>query len=141
MAQNKTVQNHGSVDDFLASVSHKQRKADATVILDMMKNITGLEPAMWGKTLVGFDTYHYKYDSGREGDMFMLGCSPRKQNLVIYIVPGFEDYADHLARLGKHKSSVSCLYINKLDDVDMDVLEDLMTQSYKDMKAKYPVNG
>jgi len=141
MAQNKTTRNFGSVADFLASVTHEKRKADAGVVLDIMRKITGQEPSMWGTSLIGFDTYHYKYDSGREGDMFMLGCSPRKQHLVIYIVPGFEDYADHLARLGKHKTSVSCLYVNKLEDVDLAVLEDLMAQSYKDMKAKYPANG
>lgn len=141
MAQNKTVQSHGNVDDFLATVTHKKRREDAQVILDMMREITGLDPAMWGSSLIGFDSYHYKYDSGREGDMFVLGCSPRKQNLVIYIVPGFKDYGEYLERLGKHKSSVSCLYINKLEDVDIGVLKDLMARSYKDMKAKYPANG
>ncbi len=138
MSGNKTTQNQDDVLEFLASVAHEKRRADGHQILEIMKEITGLEPAMWGKTLIGFDTYHYKYESGREGDSFMLGLSPRKQNLVIYIVNGFRDYADHLARLGKHKSSVSCLYINKLEDVDMDVLTDLMRQSYKDMQAKYP---
>lgn len=141
MPANKTTKNQDDVSDFLASIAHEKRRTDAGVVLDIMKEITGLEPAMWGKTLIGFDTYHYKYESGREGDSFMLGCSPRKQNLVIYIVNGFSQYGDYLARLGKHKSSVSCLYINKLDDVDMDVLTELMTRSYKDMQAKYPGNG
>lgn len=141
MAENKTTKNYGSVDDFLATVTHKKRRADADELLDIMRNITGLEPAMWGTSLIGFDTYHYTYDSGREGDMFMLGFSPRKQKLVIYIVPGFEDYGDYLARLGKHKSSVSCLYINKLEDIDLEVLQELMARSYEDMKAKYPAKS
>jgi len=89
---------------FLASVASEKRREDAGVVLEMMKKITGLEPAMWGSSLIGFGTYHYKYDSGREGDSFRLGLSPRKANLVIYIIPGFKDYQAYLDRLGKCKT-------------------------------------
>lgn len=138
MAENKTVPTTGNADEFLASIPNGKRSADARLVLEIMKKITGLEPVMWGKTLIGFDTYHYVYESGREGDSFMTGLSPRKQNLVIYIVNGFKLYGDLLEKLGKHKSSVSCLYINKLEDVDMSVLEELIRRSYKDMQSKYP---
>jgi len=93
---------------------------------------------MWGSSLIGFGTYHYKYDSGREGDSFRLGLSPRKANLVIYIIPGFKDYQAYLDRLGKCKTSVSCLYITRLDNIDLGVLAELMERSFKDMQAKYP---
>jgi len=138
MAKNKTTPNHGSVADFLASVENDTRRDDAETLLAEMAEITGLEPVMWGASLIGFDTYHYKYESGREGDMFRIGLSPRKAKLVLYIVPGFQEYGDYLEKLGKHKTSVSCLYINKLADVDMSVLRDLMKKSYADMNAKYP---
>ena len=103
-----------------------------------MLRITGHRPKMWGANLIGFDTYHYKYDSGREGDSFVVGLSPRKAKLVIYINPGFQPYQSLMDKLGKHKSGVSCLNINKLEDIDLAVLETLITQAYKDMKAKYP---
>ena len=138
MAENKTVKNENDVAGFLASVASEKRREDAGVVLEMMKKITGLEPAMWGSSLIGFGTYHYKYDSGREGDSFRLGLSPRKANLVIYIIPGFKDYQAYLDRLGKCKTSVSCLYITRLDNIDLGVLAELMERSYKDMQAKYP---
>lgn len=125
------------VAEFVASVENKTRQSDARVLLEMMERITGLTPRMWGDTLIGFDSYHYKYDSGHEGDSFITGFSPRKARLVIYITPGFDSYGPLLERLGKHKSSVSCLYINKLADVDMTVLEELVTAAHNDMKRKY----
>jgi hypothetical protein len=126
-----------AVAEFVASVENKTRQSDARVLLEMMERITGLTPKMWGDTLIGFDSYHYKYDSGHEGDSFIAGFSPRKARLVIYINPGFDDYGSMLERLGKYKSSVSCLYINKLADVDMTVLEELVTAAHNDMKRKY----
>lgn len=126
-----------AVAEFVASVENKTRQSDARVLLEMMERITGLTPKMWGDTLIGFDSYHYKYDSGHEGDSFIAGFSPRKARLVIYINPGFDDYGPMLERLGKYKSSVSCLYINKLADVDMTVLEELVTAAHNDMKRKY----
>jgi len=141
MAENKTRENDASVEEFLESVTNQKRVSDARTIIELMKKITGQDPKMWGPSIVGFDSYHYKYDSGREGDSFVSGLSPRKANLVVYITPGFKQYDDLLARLGKFKSSVSCLYINKLADVDMEVLEELIAKSYAFMKEKYPTTA
>ena len=131
MAENKTRKTGASVSDFLASVENKRRREDGNTILEMMKQITGMEPEMWGPTIIGFGDYHYKYDSGREGDMFLTGFSPRKQNLSLYVMDGFEGRDDLLARLGKHRTGVSCLYINKLADVDVDVLHELIQRSFE----------
>lgn len=139
MADQKTLPTETDVATFLSNVDNKRRQADAMVLLEMMRRITGQEPKMWGPTIVGFDSYHYKYESGREGDSFISGFSPRKANLAIYITPGFEAYGDLLDRLGKYKSTVSCLYINKLDDVDLEVLEELVARAYSDMRDKYHV--
>ncbi len=135
MAENKTRKTGASVEDFLASVENKRRREDGSTILEMMKQITGMEPEMWGPTIIGFGDYHYKYASGREGDMFLTGFSPRKQNLSLYVMDEFEGRDDLLARLGKHRKSVSCLYINKLADVDMDVLRELIQRSFEHSRA------
>ena len=135
-----TDQNSRLPDDvskFLSAVESEKRRKDGMLLIDMMWRITFHEPCMWGETLIGFDKYHYKYDSGREGDSFVTGLSPRKQKLAIYITPGFKSYQHLMKKLGKHKASVSCLYMNKLEDVDLNVLEELIDQSYKDMKSKY----
>ena len=137
MAENKTVETDADVDAFVAGVDNKTRRADAETLLAMMQRITGKAPKMWGPTIIGFDTYHYVYDSGREGDCQMVGVSPRKANLAIYIMPGFSAYQSYLDRLGKFKTGACCLYITRLQNVDLSVLEDLITQSYADMKAKY----
>ena len=107
-------------------------------MLELMQDITGEAPRMWGDSIVGFGSYHYRYQSGREGDWPRIGFSPRKQYLAIYIMPGFGDYEDILTRLGKHRTSVSCLYINKLVDVDKDVLCEIMTAAYQEMARRYP---
>ena len=138
MAGNKTVATDGDVGDFLESVDNAKRQADARVVLDMMARVTGEPARMWGPSMIGFGEYHYKYDSGREGDFFMTGLSPRKTSLSVYIMPGFDRYDDLMSRLGKYKTGRSCLYINKLEDVDLSVLEDLVAASFKDMKAMYP---
>ncbi len=137
-SENKTVATDASVDDFLDAVEHPTRKADAVVLREMMERLTGCPAVMWGDSLVGFDQYHYKYDSGREGDMLMVGFSPRKANLSLYIMPGFADIAPLLAKLGKHKTSRACLYINKLADVDLSVLEEIVQVAIDDMRARYP---
>ena len=103
-----------------------------------MQEVTGEPPVIWGDSIVGFGTYHYRYKSGREGDWPRTGFSPRKQYLAIYIMPGFSNYEALLARLGKHRTSVSCLYINKLADVDMNVLRQIITAAYKEMAKRYP---
>jgi hypothetical protein len=104
-----------------------------------MKRVTGEEPKMWGSSIVGFGTYHYKYKSGHEGDWFVTGFAPRKQNLTVYIMPGFARYDELMAALGKHKTGKSCLYINKLSDVNLVILEDLVRQSVAFMQEAYPV--
>ena len=122
----------------LWSVSNLQKEPwMATLSLIWSKNNRPYTKNVGG-SLIGFDTYHYKYDSGRDGESFVVGLSPRKAKLVIYINPGFQPYQSLMDKLGKHKSSVSCLYINKLEDIDLAVLETLISKAYKDMKVKYP---
>ena len=138
MSQNKTRPTSVSPSDFIASIEHPVRRADAETLLEMMTRITGHEPKMWGPAIVGFGQYHYRYDSGREGDFMRTGFSPRKANMAVYIMPGYSDHSAILARLGKHKSGKSCLNINKLADVDLDVLEELIRAGLADMAEKYP---
>jgi hypothetical protein len=119
-----------------SKIENDKRREDAFVIFDLMKKITIEEPKMWGESIVGFGSYHYKYESGREGDWFLTGFSPRKTNLSIYIMAGFKEYDELLKKLGKYKTGVSCLYVNKLEDVDMKVLKELITKSVQKMKSK-----
>ncbi|MDH3579060.1 MAG: DUF1801 domain-containing protein [Hyphomicrobiales bacterium] len=122
---------------FLEAVDNEARKRDAHTLNAMMERITGEKGVMWGPSIVGFDTYHYKYASGREGDWMITGFSPRKAALSVYIMPGFSEYAALMAKLGKHKTGKSCLYINKLPDIDLDVLEEIVTKSVAWMRQKY----
>ena len=140
MAQNKTVATDAGVNEFLAGVVPERRKNDAFALLEMMTRVTGEAAVMWGASLVGFGSYHYTYDSGREGDFALTAFSPRKANMVVYIMPGFDQYEDLMSRLGKHKTGKSCLYINKLADIDMAVLEELVALSVAHMKEKYKVS-
>ena len=137
MSEPKTKRNDASVQNFLESVVHDKRREDSLKILDLMQEITGEKPEMWGGSIVGFGSYHYVYASGREGDWPIVGFSPRKQNLTLYIMNGFDRYDELMARLGKHKTGKSCLYINKLEDIDTDVLRDLVTESVRYMRNKY----
>lgn len=137
MADLKTQQNERDIVEFLNGVENEQRKADSFELLELFSRLTGEKPKMWGDSIVGFGTYHYKYSSGREGDWFLTGFSPRKQNLTIYIMPGFERYDGIMERLGKYKTGSSCLYVNKLTDVDRALLEELVVTSVKDMKKIY----
>jgi hypothetical protein len=134
MSENKTQPTDQDVIDFLNSVDNKTRRQDGFAVLEMMEEITGQEAVMWGSSIVGFGSYHYKYDSGREGDMPLIGFSPRKQSMTLYIMPGFDEYENLLEDLGKHKIGKSCLYVNKLADVDEDVLRRLIRRSYTHMK-------
>ena len=134
MSENKTRPTDQKVVDFIHSVDHETRREDGLALLDMMQEITGEEAVMWGSSIVGFGSYHYKYESGREGDMPLVGFSPRKQNMTLYIMPGFDAYEDMLVELGKHKIGKSCLYVNKLADVDQGVLRKLIRHSYDHMK-------
>jgi hypothetical protein len=138
MAEIKTQKNKTSVLDFINSVEDDAKRQDSLILLEIFKKCTGEEPVMWGSSIVGYGSYHYKSErSPQEGDWPMIGFSPRKQNLTIYIMPGFERYKDDLAKLGKHKTSVSCLYINKLADVDEKILKNIITDAYKSMKKQY----
>jgi hypothetical protein len=138
MAENKTKKTELSVENFINTVENEQKRKDSRELMAMMKKITGKEPRMWGSSLVGFGTYHYKYASGREGDFFITGFSPRKTALTVYIMPGFEPYPELMDQLGPYKTGKSCLYLKNLDTIDRKVLEKLIRQSVKDMRKKYP---
>ena len=135
MAENKTRRTGASVDDFLTSVENKRRREDGFTLLEMMKEITKLEPEMWGPSIIGFGSYHYKYESRREGEIFLTGFSPRKQSLSLYIMDGFDGRDDLLTKLGKHRRGASCLYVNKLADVNIDVLRELVQRSFEHSKS------
>lgn len=131
----KTLVNDNSVEDFIASVENETRRQDAQVLLEMYKRITKQQPKMWGSSIIGFGQYHYKSErSKQEGDWPLAAFSPRKQNLSLYVTPGLVAYDDLLEVLGKHKASKGCLYINKLDDVDLKVLEEIVDRSYQDAR-------
>ena len=132
----KTKVNDASVTKFLNSVDDEQKRKDCFEIMKMMNQATKAEPKMWGSSIVGFGSYHYKGASGREGDWMLTGFSPRKQNLTLYLMGGFNAHTDLLKKLGKHKTSVGCLYIKKLSDVDVNVLKKLISESVKVMKKK-----
>lgn len=134
---NKTTPTTTDPHEFIAAVEHPVRRADAQVLIEMMSRVTGCEPKMWGPSIIGFGRYHYRYDSGREGDFMITGFSPRKANLVVYILPGYDDIGEQLDQLGKHKIGKSCLYVNKLADVDVDVLERIVTDSVEKMRRDY----
>jgi len=138
MAELKTKPTDASVEEFLNRVEPTTKRQDAFAILELMKEVTDEDPQMWGESIVGFGRYHYKYASGREADWMLTGFSPRKQNLTLYIMAGFAQYDDLLARLGKHSTGSSCLYIKKLQDIDLDVLRELVKQSVAHMKATNP---
>lgn len=138
MSDMKTKPTDVKVEDFLEAVEHPTRKKDGFELLQIMKEITKKEPVMWGPSIVGFGSYHYKYATGREGDWPITGFSPRKQSLTVYIMPGFDEYETLLGRLGKHRVGKSCLYINKLADVDISVLKELIAKSVEKMEENYP---
>ena len=139
-ASNKTKETDADVQTFLDAVEHPVRRADAFVLDALFRKITGWQPKMWGPTIVGYGGYHYVYESGREGDMCACGFSPRKAAQSIYIMPGYQDYDEILSRLGKYKIGKACLYINKLADVDMNVLEELICAGLRDLGKIYPVS-
>ena len=141
MAKNelKTRANDASVKDFIRRVEPPAKRRDCENLLAMMRKTTKSKPRMWGDSIIGFGQYHYKYKSGREGDWFLSGFSPRKQNLTVYVTcGGFSRYQDLLDRLGKHKTSVGCLYIKNLAEVDAAVLQELIARAMADMREMYP---
>lgn len=140
MAENKTKPTQVSVDDFIAAVSHPTRRADAETLDAMFRRITGWAPRMWGPTIIGYGSYDYTYESGHSGSCNATGFSPRKANQVLYIMPGYQDYGHILDRLGKYKLGKACLYINKLADVDLAVLEELVKTGLDDLAKIWPVH-
>lgn len=139
MSKNKTAPTKVTPAEFIASVEHDTRRRDAEHLLEWFSEVTGLEPQMWGASLIGYGRYHYKYDSGREGDMLMTGFSPRKANLVFYVMPGYRygEMEERLSRLGKHKLGKACLYVNTLADIDIDVLQEIIEDGVDYMRANY----
>ena len=137
MSELKTQVSNVDVSAFIDAVQDEQKKKDSSALLGLFTRITGEQPKMWGSSIIGFGSYHYKSErSSQEGDWPLTGFSPRKQNLTIYFMNGFNTYADLLQELGKHKTSKGCLYINKLSDIELSVLEDLIKDSYLSMQAQ-----
>jgi hypothetical protein len=136
MAENKTKPTSESVTDFLNSVKEEEKRKDSFVILEMIKKASGEEPKMWGSSLIGFGDVHITSASGREVDWFRIGFAPRKANFSLYLSFNIKEHADLLSKLGKHKTGMGCLYINKLADVDMKVLKDLVNTSLKKQQKK-----
>ncbi|MCB0116046.1 MAG: DUF1801 domain-containing protein [Caldilineaceae bacterium] len=134
MAENKTQQNDQNVEVFLNSVEDERKRQDCFQILAMMQEVTGCEPKMWGDAIIGFDSYTYQYASGRSGEWMIVGFSPRKQNITLYIMAGFDEYDAVLERLGKYKTGKACLYIKRLDDVNVEALRELVSASVTHMR-------
>ena len=139
MSKNKTVATDVEVAEYLSQVEPERRRADAQRLDQIFREVSGFAPRMWGPSIVGYGRYHYRYESGREGDFLATGFAPRKANLVIYIMPGYTDFSAILARLGTHKIGKSCLYINKLDDIDLDVLKELIAAGIEDLGHHWPI--
>lgn len=139
MAELKTKVGSEDMNDFLNKVTPDQKRKDCFQLLEMLINITGIQPKIWGNAIVGFGTFQYKQKSGQAGDWFMAGFSPRKQNISIYTMSGFNQHEPLMCKLGKFKTGVGCLYINRLSDIDVKVLNELMRLSFDEMKNKYTV--
>ena len=137
--QNKTVQTNASVDDFIASIEHPTRRKDVLILVELFSKTTGFSANMWSDSIIGYGQYHYRYGTGREGDFLATGFSPRKSNLSIYIMPGYGDFSDILQNLGKHKLGKSCLSVNKLADINLDVLSQLVTAGLERLDQIWPV--
>lgn len=141
MAELKTKPNDASVVEFLDTIGNETKRDDCFEIMNMMQEVTGDEPKMWGTSIIGYGTYHYKYASGREGDWMRIGFSPRKQNITLYLMAGVERNDEILSRIGKYKNGKSCFYINKLSDIDMEVLRELMVASLEHVERIYGEDG
>lgn len=126
-----------NAEQFLNGIADEKKREDCFRILKLMKGVTDEEPKMWGENMVGFGSYHYKYESGREGDWFLTGFSPRKQNLTLYIMSGFSGYSKLMEKLGKYKTGKSCLYVKRLEDINLSVLEKLIRKSVDHISKKY----
>jgi Domain of unknown function (DU1801) len=140
MAELKTKVNEASVEEFLSNIPDEKKRKDAFEVLELMQTIMKQPPKMWGTNIVGFGSYKYKYESGREGEWFLTGFSPRKQDLTLYINGGFEDHDDLIQQLGKYKTGKVCLYVKKLEDIKLPVLKKLIKASIKEVKERYEKN-
>jgi hypothetical protein len=138
MAKNKTIETDNNVVDFLATISDAKRCEDCTFIINLLKKISGFEPKMWGSSIIGFGIYNYKYKSGHTGDAPLAGLASRKNALTIYLASTFDEKETLLSKLGKHKSSKACLYIQKLEDIDIEILSLLVKKSIEHLKQLYP---
>jgi Domain of unknown function (DU1801) len=139
-AELKTKETEASVDEFINQVEDPLKREDCKKVVAMMEKATGKKPKMWGPAIIGFDQYHYKYESGHEGDMCRIGFSPRKQNLTLYFVDSFEKYESLMSKLGKYKTGKCCLYVKKLSDIDENILNELIELSVKQSNDKYGKN-
>ena len=138
MAKNKTTETNSSVTEFVNKVENEVKRKDSFKLIEICKSITGFEPKMWGPTIIGFGNYHYKYESGHEGDAPLAGFSPRKDSLVMYFAPEYENREVLLSQLGKHKSSKACVYVKKLSDIDIKILEIMIVNSMTYTMKLYP---
>ena len=138
MAKNKTQETELSVNDFILKIEDETKRSDALTLLDILENVSGFKAKLWGPSIIGFGSYHYKYESGHEGDAPILAFSPRAAALTLYLSAGFEDREPLLAQLGKHKASKGCLYIKKLADIDMAVLENILINQIGYTNKTYP---
>ena len=138
MADLKTKQTEQSVESFLDKINNKQVRADCDIIIRLMKKVTGAPPKMWGSSIIGFGQYHYKYESGHEGDMCLAGFSPRKQNISLYLMAGIPGQDELLKKIGKHKAGKGCVYVKQLKDIDISILEKMIKKSVDYLKKKYP---
>ena len=139
MAANKTKPTDADPRAYVAAVEHPTRRADAEVLLELFERVTGCPPVMWGPSIVGFGRYRYDYKSGRTDEWLLTGFAPRKSNLVIYVMAGYEEQGDALDRLGKHRTGQSCLYINKLADVDLAVLEEIVVEGIAEIRERHEI--
>ncbi len=139
MSENKTTATNADVMAFLNAVEPERRRLDGLRLNGIFQEVTGFKPVMWGTSIVGYGSYHYVYQSGREGDFLATGFSPRKTSLTVYIMPGYASFSDMLQRLGKHRTGRSCLYVNRLSDVDEDVLRELIAAGLSDLGTRWPV--
>jgi hypothetical protein len=140
MPETKTKPSAVSVESFLAGVEDGTRRSDGQALDALFRRVTGWEPRMWGPTMVGYGRYRYRYDSGRSGEMFATGFSPRKAELVVYLPAGYEALAPELARLGRHRLGTSCLYVRRLADIDMAVLEEILRRGLQELAGRWPVD-
>lgn len=138
MTKNKTIETENSVADFLATISDAKRREDCTFIINLLSELSGFEPKMWGSSIVGFGIYNYKYESGHAGNAPLAGIASRKNALTVYLAFNFEEKEALFSQLGKYKSSKACLYIQKLEDIDIDILSKLVKKSIEQIKQLYP---